>query len=285
MIPLRLYSEHRKRFALEKENKMLIEVEEMKTNFLQLVTHDLKTPIAKIQGLTEALKRSLSERLTSKDIELMNHIFLANEDLNQFVNSILELSRIDNQGVRVQLSSKDINQTLEQVILKLRFVAQSKRIQIITDFEPLFAIKFDTDLISKVLSNLIDNAIKYSAEETTVFVSTREVGDFVEICVKDQGIGMSENDLAHLFGRFYRVKNEATQKIKGSGLGLYLSKYFIEAHRGEIIVSSELGIGTEFKVRLPLELSEANLPKIGLTTDLKNTKTQKLNLNKENAHA
>lgn len=286
MIPLRLYSEHRKRFALEKENKMLIEVEEMKTNFLQLVTHDLKTPIAKIQGLTEALKRSLSDKLTSKDLELMNHIFHANEDLNQFVNSILELSRIDNQGVRVQLQSKDINQLLEQVILKLRFVAQSKKIQIITDFEPLFAIKIDIELISKVLSNLIDNAIKYSAEGTTVHVTTREVGQFVEIKVRDQGIGMSESDLAHLFGRFYRIKNEATQKIKGSGLGLYLSKYFIEAHRGEITVTSEINSGTEFTVLLPLELSETNLPQVGLTTiDLKKSDQSKLFLNKENTHA
>lgn len=286
MIPVRLYSEHRKRFALEKENKMLIEVEEMKTNFLQLVTHDLKTPIAKIQGLTESLKRSLADKLTSKDLELMNHIFHANEDLNQFVNSILELSRIDNQGVRVQLQSKDINQLLEQVILKLRFVAQSKKIQIITDFEPLFAIKLDIDLISKVLSNLIDNAIKYSAEGTTVHVSTREVGEFVEIKVRDEGIGMSENDLAHLFGRFYRVKNEATQKIKGSGLGLYLSKYFIEAHRGDISVASVLGKGTEFTVRLPLSLSETNLPQVGLTTRVrKQAEHGKLILNKENTHA
>ena len=278
MIPLRLYSEHRKRFALEEENKALIEVEEMKTNFLQLVTHDLKTPIAKIQGLTESLKRSLADRLSSKDLELMNHIFYANEELNQFVNSILELSRLDNQGVRVELHSKDINQLLEQVILKLRFVAQSRKIQIITDFEPLFAIKIDTDLISKVLSNLIDNAIKYSNEGTTVHVETREVGEFVQISVRDQGFGMSENDLNHLFGRFYRVKNEATQKIKGSGLGLYLSKYFIEAHRGQISVSSELGIGTEFKILLPLSLTDTNLPKIDLVKP-------KFYMNKENSHA
>jgi len=287
MIPLRLYSEHRKRFALEKENKMLIEVEEMKTNFLQLVTHDLKTPIAKIQGLTESLKRSLADRLTGKDVELMNHIFLANEDLNQFVNSILELSRIDNQGVRVQLQTKDINQLLEQVILKLRFVSQAKRIQINTDFEPLFAIKIDTDLISKVLSNLIDNAIKYSPEGTTVHIKTHEVGDCVEISVRDEGIGMAENDLSHLFGRFYRIKNEATQKIKGSGLGLYLSKYFIEAHRGQISVTSTPGEGTEFKILLPLDLSETDLPKLGFTTSnqAKKQKSENLVFNKENTHA
>ena len=195
----------------------------------------------------------------------MNHIFSANEDLNQFVNSILELSRIDNQGVRVQLQTKDINQLLEQVILKLRFVSQAKKIQIHTDFEPLFAMKIDTDLIGKVLSNLIDNAIKYSADGTSIYITTKEIGENVEILIRDEGIGMSENDLLHLFGRFYRIKNEATQKIKGSGLGLYLSKYFIEAHRGEVSVTSTPGKGTEFKILLPLELNETNLKQVGLT--------------------
>jgi signal transduction histidine kinase len=259
IIPVRLYSEHRKRYALEKENKMLIEVEEMKRNFLQLVTHDLKTPIAKIQGLTESLKRSLSDRLSPKDYELMNHIFLANEELNQFVSSILELSRIDTNGVHVQLHSKDINQLLEQVIQKLRFVSQMKKIRIETDFEPLFPLKLDPELISKVLSNLIDNAIKYSEEGTTVSIRTRETGEFVEITVSDQGIGISESELPHLFSRFYRIKNDATRKTKGSGLGLYLSKYFIESHRGSISVTSEPGAGTTFTVLLPMNLSTTSL--------------------------
>ena len=286
MIPMRLYSEHRRRFALEKENRMLIRVEEMKTNFLQLVTHDLKTPIAKIQGLTESLQRSLADRMTAKDLELMNHIYMANQELNQYITSILELSRIDTQGVTVQLQSKDINQLLEQVILKLRFVAQSKKIQFITEFEPLFPIKIDIELINKVLSNLIDNAIKYSPEERTVRIQTREVGDFVEITVKDEGIGMSKEDQHHLFGRFYRIKNEATQKIKGSGLGLYLSKYFIEAHRGSISVVSEPGQGTEFKILLPMNLDEASLPQAGLTLGNLEPKNPKLSIfNKENNHA
>lgn len=265
MIPMRLYSEHRKRFALEKENRMLIQVEEMKTNFLQLVTHDLKTPIAKIQGLTETLQRSLSDRLSSKDLETMNHIFLANQELNQFITSILELSRIDTQGVKVQLQSKDINQLLEQVMIKLRFVAQSKRIKLVSDFEPLFPIKIDVELIGKVLSNLIDNAIKYSQDEKTVTIQTREIGEYLEISIHDQGIGISKEDQQHLFARFHRIKNNETQKIKGSGLGLYLSKYFIEAHGGLISVNSEPGQGTKFTILLPMNLHESTLPQAGLT--------------------
>lgn len=282
-IPVRLYSEHRRRYALEKENKMLIEVEEMKRNFLQLVTHDLKTPIAKIQGLTESLKRSLGDRLNHKDLEIMNNIFMANEELNQFVSSILELSRIDTQGVTVQLQSKDINLMLEQVISNLRFVFQMKKIRVETDFEPLFPIKLDPELISKVLSNLIDNAIKYSPEETTVSIQTREIGEFIEIRICDQGVGIPASELPHLFSRFYRVKNEATLKTKGSGLGLYLSKYFIEAHRGTVAVTSEPEKGTTFTIMLPMELTEAKLPKAGLR--LGNLNKEEPVFNKENYHA
>jgi hypothetical protein len=257
MIPLRLYSEHRKRFALEKENQFLIEVEEMKTNFLQLVTHDLKTPIARMQGLTESLKRALADKLTSKETDLMGHMFMAIEELNHFINSLLELSRLDNQGVLVNLQSKDINLLLENIILKHRFSAQAKQIQIQTDFDPLFPIKLDPELIGKVLSNIIDNAIKYSAAETRVLIQTREKGEFVEILIEDQGIGIPDAEIPHLFSRFYRIKNDTTEKVKGTGLGLYLSKYFIEAHQGTIEVqnySQDQTSGTRFLIRLPLNI-------------------------------
>jgi signal transduction histidine kinase len=205
------------------------------------------------------------------------------EKILKQVSSILELSRIDTQGVTVQLQSKDINLMLEQVISNLRFVFQMKKIRVETDFEPLFPIKLDPELISKVLSNLIDNAIKYSPEETTVSIQTREIGEFIEIRICDQGVGIPASELPHLFSRFYRVKNEATRKTKGSGLGLYLSKYFIEAHRGTVAVTSEPEKGTTFTIMLPMELTEAKLPKAGLR--IGNLNKEEPVFNKENYHA
>jgi hypothetical protein len=282
MIPVRLYAEHRKRYELEKQNRMLIEVEEMKTNFLQLVTHDLKTPVAKIQGLTEQLKRSLADKLENRDLETMNHLFSANEELNHFIGSLLELTKLDNQGLRVNLQSKDVNQVLEHVILKHRFAAQAKQILIDTDFEPLFPIRFDADLITKVLSNLIDNAVKYSKEQTRVSIQTREINEMIEIRIQDQGIGIPEAELQNLFSRFYRVKNDTTIKVKGTGLGLYLSKYFIEAHKGSISVESAVGQGTTFMIRLPMNLTEKDLVQPGLKTlNFKSMRNEK----KEKSHA
>jgi signal transduction histidine kinase len=267
MIPVRLYMENRKRFELEKQNRALLQVEEMKTNFLQLVTHDLKTPVAKIQGLTEQLKRSLGSRLEPKDLETMNHLFSANDELNHFISSLLELTQIDSQGIRVNLQSRDLNQLLEQVVLKHRFSAQAKQIEVRLDFEPLFPIRLDATLISKVLSNLIDNAIKYSPERTAITLTTRESGDRVEVTIEDQGIGIPEDEIGNLFSRFYRINNDATKSVKGTGLGLYLSRYFIEAHRGELSVESRPGKGTRFLIRLPLELTQTEVVRPGLPLD------------------
>lgn len=282
MIPLRLYSENRKRYELENENKMLIEVEELKTNFLQLVTHDLKTPIAKIQGLTEQLKRSLSDTLDPKDVEIMSHIFSANEELNHFINSLLELTRLDNQGLRVHLQARDINQLLENIILKLRFAANAKQIQILTEFETLFPIKVDAELISKVLTNLLDNAIKYSPENTTITLKTAEIENQIVISIQDQGIGIPPSEIQNLFSRFYRIKNDATIKVKGTGLGLYLSKYFIEAHKGTISVESALGQGTQFNIKLPMDLNQETLNQPGLKTAIQKIKQE---TKKEISHA
>ncbi len=264
MIPLRLYSEHRKRFALEKENQVLHEVEELKTNFIQLVTHDLKTPVARIQGLTEQLRRSLGNHLRSEDSDLIEHMLSANHELNNFIGSLLELTKLDSQGLRVSLQSKDVNPLLEAVISKHRFNAGSKKISIETDFEPLFPIRIDAELISKVLSNLIDNAIKYSPENTTVRISTRESGDRVTITIQDQGVGIPESEMPNLFSRFYRVKNDNTYRVKGTGLGLYLSRYFIEAHQGSIEVYSTEGHGTTFTISLPVNLKDQEVNQPGL---------------------
>jgi signal transduction histidine kinase len=282
MIPLRLYSEHRKRFALEKENQILHEVEELKTNFIQLVTHDLKTPVARIQGLTEQLRRSLGSQLRPEDRDLIEHMLNANHELNNFIGSLLELTKLDSQGLRVSLQSKDINPLLESVIQKHGFNARSKNISILTDFEPLFPIRMDSELISKVLSNLIDNAIKYSPENTEVFITTRESGNRIAITIRDEGPGIPESEIPNLFSRFYRVKNDNTYRVKGTGLGLYLSKYFIEAHQGSIELASPPGLGTTFTISLPVALEDQDVVQPGL--QFQNSKTKPAG-KKENVYA
>lgn len=252
-VPYRLIKEYKKRWDYQRKNEILTQVEELKTNFLSLVTHDLKTPVARIQGLAEVLMRSGAERLNGRDFETLKHIVRSTEELNHFISSILELSKVESNRIHLNLASKDINQLIEKSLEGFAAQARARQIEILSDLEPLFPVKIDASLISKVINNLVDNALKYSPPGSEIRIRSREVDEWIEISVQDQGIGMSDEERESLFTRFYRAKNDTTTAISGTGLGLYLTKYFIEAHQGHVEVQSEKGKGSTFKIFLPIQ--------------------------------
>lgn len=256
VVPFRLLKEYKKRWDFQRQNKILVEVEELKSNFLSLVTHDLKTPVAKIQGLTEVLINQLQSKISPAENKTLGHILQSTDDLNHFINKILELAKIESNKITLKLESKDLNQIIEKSVEHLKHNAKLKNITLKTQLEPLFPVKVDAILMLKIINNLIDNAIKYSPENSEILISSQDYNDMIRITVKDQGIGINETDKKGLFTKFYRVKNKNTSEIKGTGLGLYLTKYFIDAHKGEILVDSEDGEGTSFSILIPQNLDE-----------------------------
>lgn len=256
-VPYRLIREYKKRWEYQRKNELLTQVEELKTNFLNLVTHDLKTPIARIQGLAEVLMRKAGERLIDRDKETIHHIISATDELNLFISRILELSRVESEKLQLRLESKDVNQIIERCLESFKAPARAKQIELVSTLEPLFPVRLDAGLISKVFNNLVDNAIKYSPQGSTVTVESREItaddASWIEIAVKDQGIGLSDAERENLFTRFYRAKNDTTAKTAGTGLGLYLTRYFVHAHGGRVEVESSTGQGSTFKIVLPIE--------------------------------
>ena len=149
--------------------------------------------------------------------------------------------------------NKDINQLLEATIDKLKFEASHQDMRIESDLAPLYPIQVDTVLINRVFANIVGNAIKYAGRGSNVWVNSWDDEEWVYIEIKDNGKGIGKEDLENIFEKFYRVKDDESHKIKGSGLGLYLVKYFIELHRGKISVSSVLGEGTTFLIQLKNE--------------------------------
>jgi signal transduction histidine kinase len=252
-IPYRLIMENRRSWEYYQKNKLLTQVEELKSNFMSMMSHDLKTPLARIQGMLDILKQE-QKQLSQKQQDAIESIQSSTTELIHFFNSILDLSRIESNVIKLHLSSKDINSLLQEVVQKLDFVAKKKNIEILTEFEPLFSVKIDADLIRQVLSNLIENAIKYSPNNTRILITTEDSVNKVVIQISDQGIGMSEEELERVFMKFYRSKDVKTSTTKGSGLGLYLSKYFVELHNGTISVESAPGKGSTFTVELPTNL-------------------------------
>lgn len=250
-VPFRAIEEYQTRYAIQEETKLLKQVDNLKQNFISLMSHDLKTPVAKIAGIADILKIKFSN--TSEQTELIDNIVNSTKELNNFINSILDLTKIESQNLTIKRESKDINKIVEAIIEKLEFEASAKQITLESDLSPLYPIQIDTVLMNRVISNLIENAIKYAGKGRSVWIKTWDDPDWVYVEVKDNGVGIGAEDLAHIFDKFYRVKNDSTHAIKGSGLGLYLVKYFIELHNGVISATSELGQGTSFIIKLKNE--------------------------------
>lgn len=271
-VPYRLIQEYKRRWDYQQKNEILMQVEEMKTNFLRLVTHDLKTPVARIQGLAEMVLRRSASKLEEHERENLRHIMNSTEELNHFITSVLELTKVESNRVSLNLESKDVNQVIERIVERFDAQAKNMEITIKTELEPLFPIRLDVSLITKVLTNIIDNAMKYSTLGSEVLIRTRDLGKTIEISVIDQGIGLSEEELPHLFTRFYRAKNDQTTKNAGTGLGLYLTKFFVEAHQGSVAVTSVHGKGSEFRIILPTDLKseEVNQPGLRVGIDVNN---------------
>jgi len=250
-VPFRAIGEYQRRYAIQEETKLLKKVENLKQNFISLMSHDLKTPVAKIAGMADVVLRKYgSEEDINKNL---NSIIDSTKELNNFITSILDLTKIESRDVTLNLVSKDINQVVTTIVDSLKYEAANKEITVETELAPLYPIQFDLNLLKRVLSNLIENAIKYSGERTTVSVKTWDDESWVYVEIKDNGVGIPEEDLENIFEKFYRVKNDASHTIKGSGLGLYLVKYFVDLHGGDISAESAFGEGTTFLIKLKNE--------------------------------
>jgi signal transduction histidine kinase len=250
-VPFRAIEEYQTRYAIQEETKLLKQVDNLKQNFISLMSHDLKTPVAKIAGIADLLKIRFNN--TPDQTELIDNIVNSTKELNNFINSILDLTKIESQNLTLRMESRDINKIIEGILEKLQFEAGNKQMNIESDLSPLYPIQVDTVLMNRVISNLIENAIKYAGKEKSIWIKTWDDPDWVYVEIKDNGLGIGPDDLAHIFDKFYRVKNDSTHAIKGSGLGLYLVKYFIELHNGVISATSQLGEGTSFIIKLKNE--------------------------------
>ena len=250
-MPFRAIGEYQTRYAIQEETKVLKKVDKLKANFISLMSHDLKTPVAKIAGIADILRVQYNNE--PKQNQLLGDIVNSTKELNNFITSILDLTKIESRNLDLRLVNKDVNNLIEGTVEKLKYEAREKEMSITTDLSPLYPIKIDTVLINRVLANLIGNAIKYAGQGCEVFVKTWDDESWVYIEISDNGKGISEEEIENIFEKFYRVKNDDSHKIKGSGLGLYLVKYFIELHQGSIEAKSKLGEGTTFLVTLKNE--------------------------------
>lgn len=234
---------------LEQESNQMREMDQFKNNFISLFSHDLKTPIAKIRAITERLLAGPPSEDSLK--EGLRHIERSSGELARLISDILKVTRMETMSLEPSKDVVDLNRLVEGSVTRHKFLADEKNIAISLDLEPLFSMEGDQQLLEEVITNLVENAIKYSPTHKRVVIRTREHEDEVVVSVIDEGPGIAPEEIPRVTGKFYRGK-QAAAETKGSGLGLYLAKYFVELHGGRLSIKSEVGRGTEVSFSLPL---------------------------------
>ncbi len=236
-------------FALQQEQQYLAELEQLKNNFVSLISHDLKTPIAKIQAIVDRLMTQHQDNELGQDLKSLRSF---SDELNRYIQSILKVLRVESRDFKINTDVADINEVIEEALQQLRPLAREKGIQVHTSLEPMFSLEFDSTLIKEVVINLVENAIKYSLPGGNIEVISHETDEYVHVLVKDTGEGIKPEDMDKVWGKFTRGSDQDL-RTKGTGLGLYLVKYFIELHGGKVTMESKVGHGTTVAFTLPVE--------------------------------
>lgn len=226
-------------------------LEAQKKNLISLFTHDLKAPVAIVGGFVDRLLQEKAGPLTDKQGEYLRAIRKEISRLENYIHSFLDISRIEAGQVELQLEEQPIGPLLTEIVQGFRVPAADKKIHISLDIQDnLPPVKVDSLQFTRVISNLLDNAIKYSAPDKEVRVSAREEGEDLVIEIQDQGPGIAPDQQEHIFDAFYRIPG-TRKKAGGSGLGLAAVRVIMEAHGGRAWVESKEGEGSRFKVAVP----------------------------------
>jgi len=235
-----------------------MKLSQMKNDFVSNVSHELRTPLASIRVFGEFLALG---RVNSHDKvrEYGEYIETESRRLTRLVNNILDFAKIESGAKTYRFESADISEIVEKTLKTYRVRVKHSGVEIgLRSPGVLHCDRVDPDAISQAVSNLLDNAVKYSQDADRIDVSLDQQNGWVQIAVKDHGIGISKEEQKKIFDRFHRVGTGLVHDVKGSGLGLSIVNHIVQAHRGRVMVESEVGKGSTFTIRLPLEAEESN---------------------------
>ncbi|MGM7636424.1 two-component system histidine kinase PnpS [Bacillus sp. Hm123] len=224
-------------------------LEQMRKDFVANVSHELKTPITSIKGFTETLLDGAMSDPEALSM-FLNIILKESERMQTLVMDLLDLSKIEQNGIVLNLKPVRVDEVIEEILPTLENRMQDKRISLTLNMERNLEILGDLYRLKQVFINLINNAILYTQEGGAVHIATFDQGSYVEVQVSDNGIGMEPEEVPRIFERFYRVDKARSRNSGGTGLGLAIVKHILEAHDGKISVQSKVNEGTTFIVKL-----------------------------------
>ncbi|SHK05024.1 Signal transduction histidine kinase [Geosporobacter subterraneus DSM 17957] len=252
-----IHSFNRMAEQLLQSEKIKLAYEENRKTLIANISHDLKTPIASIQGYMEAIEEGVaaSPEKLDKYLKIIHHNIIY---INKLIDDLFLFSKLDMEKLDFQYENVDIRSYMEDLMEELQFELEEKQIQFTywDRMDQNLLLYLDRKRIQQAIRNIIGNAVKYgNQEKLAVEVTLFFQEDSIRIAIKDNGPGISEDKLPYIFDRFYRIDHERTKDFMSTGLGLAIAKELVEAHRGKIMVSSTEEEGSCFTIMLPVAKS------------------------------
>lgn len=234
--------------AVMQDITRLKELDRIKSEFISIVSHDLRTPLTTIRGYIELLPRA--GPLNEMQQDFVDRVERGTNNIASLITDLLDVSRIE-AGLDWEMESTDLSEVVHEAAESLREDAETKDQQLIIEVPGPSVMLGNSRRLAQVVTNLVGNAIKYTPDSGRITVSLRDNREFLLLEVRDTGIGIAPEDQMRIFDKFYRVESEATIAIVGTGLGLSIVKSIVEKHKGRVWVESEAGKGSTFSVLLP----------------------------------
>jgi signal transduction histidine kinase len=241
----------RRRLAIESQ-RLRREKEMMRENFVTLVSHQLRSPLASVRQYFGVIREGFAGDVTDKQKQIIETAGKYLDDLMQLINDWLDMARIDSGRLTEHFEPVALETVFLEILELAKPLAEAGKVTLglnLSSNTP--EVHGDRESLKQAMTNLVSNAIRYNRQGGAVAINTRQQGSEVVIEVCDTGIGISRDNLPFIFDEFFRVKSDQTRHIGGTGLGLPIAKRIIEAHNGRIQVDSELGKGTTFTIFLP----------------------------------
>lgn len=252
-------------------NQKLERLERLKSEFISIVSHELRTPLTSIKNSLDILMSGRCGEITPASDKFLNMAMRNVQRLSGIINDLLDLSKIEAGKMDFHFAPTNINSVINYVKTALSEVAKTKGLNLVTnESNDLPEILADSQRLEQVLTNLVSNAIKFTPDGKSITISSRMVnasdikvndcfkdivknltGDYIEVCVKDEGIGIEQKNLLHTFDKFAQIENSLSRKAGGTGLGLPIAKQLLDAHKGAIWCDSELNKGSKFYFIIP----------------------------------
>jgi len=248
---------------LKKKTKEAESANRLKTEFLATVSHELRTPLTSIVGFTRLL---LGMKDIPKDaIEFIKIIWSQGEKLEQVIGDLLDVAQIESGRVGLEISEYNINQIIQETVPSFKSDIMGKGLDLTINLgQEISTVEIDQKRIKQVLWNLLNNAVKYTYKGGKITITSEDKGDEIIVAVSDTGIGIKKEDYEIIFDRFRQLDGSLTREFGGVGLGLSISKYFVDVHGGKIWVESEFGKGSTFTFSIPKKFKRVDVisPKI-----------------------